>query len=396
MALNRVLNLPVLTLYGLGTIVGAGIYVLVGKVAGSAGLFTPYAFLLAGIIAAFTAFSYAELSTRFPQASGAALYVHQGLRLQPLAQLVGWLVVLTGIVSAATLANGFVGYMQVFVDTPRWLIIGVLVTLLTAIACWGIRESAVLIITITLAEIGGLLFVIWVGMGAEPVATWDSIVTAPPAGAMTGILLGGFLAFYAFVGFEDMVNVVEEVKQPRKTMPRAIIAALLLSAVLYVAVAVAAVRLMPPEQLAGSDKPLADMVSRAGMSDVGISLISLIAVINGALAQIIMASRVMYGMAQQKLAPAALGVVHDGRQTPLRATVLVGGVLLFFALALPLVTLAKITSFITLTVFALANIALVVIKCRSGRDAGAFNLPLFVPVVGAVLCVALMGAEILF
>lgn len=392
--LKRTLTLPVLIFYGLGTIIGAGIYVLVGKVAGVAGDLLPYAFALAGGIAAFTAFSYAELAARFPQSAGAALYADKAYGRQALSRLVGWLVIFTGVVSAATIINGFPGYLAIFVTLPPlWVKVG-LALILAGIAAWGIRESAALIVTITLLELGGLVYVLVVGVMSVQNPAVDSVVEAAPSGGGLGMLMGAFLAFYAFIGFEDMVNVVEEVKRPRRNVPLAILASVATATVLYVLVSFVALAAMPAGVLAASSAPLADLVAGAGVSPRLIALISLVAVINGALVQIIMASRVIYGMASQGLAPELLGKVYPATRTPVRATLLVALCVLVFALWLPLATLAGLTSMTMLTIFAIVNLGLVLIKRRDGPS-DTFQVPQAVPACGALLCVGLVLVQLL-
>ena len=245
-------------------------------------------------------------------------------------------------------------------------------------------------------EIAGLFFVLLAGNHSEVVNSWGDILALPDAAGFTTIALGGFLAFYAFVGFEDMVNVVEEVKNPRKNVPIAIALAVILSTLVYIAVTLIAVRTMPIDQLATSDAPLADIVINGGHSPEGIGLISLITVINGALVQLIMASRVMYGMGNQNMAPKILSYINPTTQTPLIATILAAIFILVFALWLPLVTLAKLTSFIMLTIFTLVNIALIIIKHRQPISEGVVHYPIFVPIIGALLCVALVVVQVIF
>lgn len=393
--LKRSLSLPVISFYGLGTIIGAGIYILIGKVGAEAGVHLPYAFLLASIIAVFTAFSYAELSSRFPQSAGDALYIYQAWKLRWLAQVVGILVAVTGIVSAATIANGFVGYLNIFIQIPDTLAIIVLVIFLAGVACWGINQSAIMITFITLVEIGGLIFVLYAGSSGTVVHDWSEIFSIPEQGAVSGIIIGGFLAFYAFIGFEDMVNVAEEVKNPRQNLPRAILIAIAASTLLYVVISVLAVRMMSTDALAASTAPLVDIVVNGGYSPTFIGIISLFAVINGALVQIIMASRLFYGMAQKNMAPKFLGRVNERTQTPILATILVALCILIFALWLPLVTLAKITSFIMLILFSLVNLSLIVIKSKPViADEGIITYPTIIPVIGLFLCLALIGLQI--
>ncbi len=391
--LKRTLSLPLITFYGLGTILGAGIYVLVGKVAGLAGMYAPAAFLVAALLAALTGIAYAELCARFPKSAGEAVYVQNGFGVRALSVLTGFLIVLTGIVSAATIANGFVGYLHVFVAAPDALVITLLVLALGALAAWGIAESVIAAAAITLVETGGLLLILFVAgdsLAALP-ERLPELMPPPEAGAWQGILLGAFLAFYAFIGFEDMVNVAEEVKDPTRLLPRAILIAIGVSAVLYLLVSLVAVLALPVADLAGSSAPLALIYERAtGDAPTLISIISLFAVVNGALIQIIMAARVIYGMSREGWLHPALGAVHPRTRTPLLATLVITALVLVMALALPLVTLAKVTSFIILAVFTLINLSLVRIKRRDPRPAGIRVYPMWIPVAGLLSTAGLL------
>jgi len=383
--LKRSLSLPLLTFYGLGTIIGAGIYVLVAKVAASAGLYAPVSFLVAALLATFTGFSYAELSARFPRSAGEAVYVQEGLGRRELSLLVGFLIIVTGVVSAATIVKGFVGYLHVFVPVPDALAIVLVVIVIAALAAWGITESVIAATVVTLIEVGGLLYIVFVG--GDSLMTlpdrWHELL--PPMNAMVwqGILLGSFLAFYAFIGFEDMVNVAEEVQKPQQTLPRAILLALAASTVLYILVALVAVLALPPQELAESRAPLALIYERStGQAPTLITLISLFAIINGALIQIVMGARVLYGMSNEGWIPRWVGRVHARTQTPHFATGLIGGVILALALWFPLVALAKFTSFVILVVFALVNLSLLLIKRRAPRPSGVRVYPAWIPWIG--------------
>jgi len=396
--LKRALNLALLTFYGLGTILGAGIYVLVGKVAGIAGLYTPVAFLLAAAVAAVTAFSYAELASRLPKSAGEAVYVQEGFGLRSLSSAVGLLLVLAGVVSSATLAKGFFGYFQVFFELPEWLVITLLVAALGGLATWGIAESAIAATVATLIEIGGLLLII--AVSADSLATLPARLPEllPPfeSAAWVGIAAGAFLAFYAFIGFEDMVNVAEEVKDPQRTLPRAIILAMATSTALYLLVATAAVLALPLTELASTDAPLALMFERAtGQAPLAIVAISLFAVVNGALVQIIMGARVLYGMSETGWLPRWFGRVHARRRTPHHATAFVTAAVLILALWLPLVTLAKATSFTILIVFALIHAALLRIKRRGPAAPGVRTYPAWIPATGCALTLAMLAFQTL-
>jgi len=393
-SLRRTLGPVLVTFYGLGTIIGAGIYVLLGSVAGFSGPLLHWSFLLAGIIAGFTALTYAELSSRLPQCAGAAVYVHEAWWRTWLSSLVGWLLVLTGIVSAAAIANGFVGYMNIFMTLDPALVITLLVLVLGSFACWDMKASAIVIFAVTLVEVGGLLMVVMFAVMTEPLPPISGASLPSGPGNLTGLLLGSFVAFYAFIGFEDMVNIVEEIKQPNRNLLLGILLAVVLAITLYFIVALAALRVVPVNELAQSEAPLAAMMQASGGSEVLISLVSLVAVINGALVQIIMASRVLYGMAGKSMAPALLGSINPATRTPVIATVLVAALVLVFAIALPLTQLAQITSFIMLLIFILVNLALVVIKHRSYQDYDGINLPVAIPMLGALSAFMLVGYQV--
>ncbi len=385
--LKRSLSLSMLTYYGLGNILGAGIYVLIGKVAAHAGYHAPLAFLLAAVLAAFTAFSYAELAVRYPFSAGEVVYVQKGLRIRLLSITIGLLIILTGLVSAATIARGFVGYLQVFVPLADEVSIVILMLCLGGLAAWGISQSVFAAALMTLVEIGGLLLILWAAqpqVGAlidtvELLAVWPDTLTGQ------GIFLGAFLAFYAFIGFEDMVNVAEEVREPQRNLPLAILLALGLSTLLYFAVALVAVSAVSPQELSRSDAPLAFLYQQAQGSDpVLITLISLVAVVNGALIQIIMASRVCYGMGRRGWLPQWLARVNPITRTPVIATILITMMILALALWFPIESLARATSYLILLVFSLVNISLWRIKYRHTDDYRGFSVYRWVPVVGAL------------
>lgn len=396
-SLKRSLSLPLLTLYGIGAILGAGIYVLIGAVAAEAGIYSPLAFLLAALVAGVTGFSYAELSARFPRSAGEAVYIEQAFQKPELTRLVGLLVIFTGIVSSATMATGMVGYWQVFFSSPPALVIVLFIAAITLVACWGIRESAWLITLITVTEVGGLIFVLYAGVDyLDGSAITMPFPTLNDQAAWSGIMLAGFLAFYAYIGFEDMVNVAEEVKNPQRNLPLGILIALLFSTLLYMAVAIIALAVVPVNELAGHPAPLAKVVASSGYNNYWIAVISLIAIINGALVQIIMASRVLYGMAAMKRLPSSLAKLHPKTATPINATLWSAAAILILALWLPLATLAKTTSFIILTIFLLVNIALLAIKRRpSETPYQGLTLPAFVPLLGLLLCVAMLASQLL-
>lgn len=395
LALKRSLTLPLVVLYGLGVTIGAGIYVLIGATAGIAGVYAPFSFMLAALVMLPSACSFAELVGRLPLSAGEAAYVRAGFGSPTLSVMVGLMVVAVGTVSAAAICIGSAGYIRQFIDLPGSILIPIVVAAMTAIAAWGVRESVSFAAVMTLIELAGLLIVIVGGFGSS--RTLATPVPAPIAEVPLTILIfaifcGGILAFFAFIGFEDLVNMAEETESPATTLPRAIFITLIVSTVLYVLVSVVAVRSVPIDRLAASEAPLSLVFERTtGASPATVSAIAIIATLNGVIVQIIMAARVLYGLARQGSLPALFGTVHPWTRTPLLSTVLVGGLVFVLATLVPLRGLAEATSQITLTVFALVNLALWNIKRRGDAPPpGVFLVGHWVPVVGFFSCLAFL------
>lgn len=409
LTLKRTLSLPLLVFYGLGTTIGAGIYALVGELAGISGYLAPLSFLFAGFLAALTAASFSELSSRFPKAGGAAVFVDEGFGLTWLTLLAGIGVIAAGVVSSAALMNAFVGYFvtlfQLQEIDPRVLLI--LVTLaLGGLAAWGIAESARVAALLTLLEVGGLVLVIGAGIdrfGEVPLLVSraaETVVQDGFAHSATLLLGGAMLGFYAFIGFEDMVVVAEEVVQPRRNMPLGILLTLLVTLLLYMAVMVVSLLAAGPGGLVGVDAPLVEVYQQLSGGDGRvIALIGGFAIINGALIQIIMASRVLYGLADRGYLPRLLARVNPATRTPLVATSLVVALVLLMALLGDLVGLAIGTSVLMLSVFGLANLALLRIKLRetehrSETPRSWFSVPIWVPLVGALASWLMVAREL--
>jgi len=392
--LKRSVSLPLIVFYGLGNILGAGIYVLIGEVAAVAGYDTPTSFLFSALVVIATALSYAELVSRFPRSAGEAAYVQQAYGREYLSTIIGLLICLAGIVSSAALAKGFVGYLAILLPVDEVKVILVLATVLALIAIWGISESIKIVALITILEIAGLLAVIISGLDTSLSQTVDTALVEQTS--WSGVWFGAFLAFYAFLGFEDMVNIAEEVKRPRLYLPVAIIIVLVLATLLYTLVSFVVVRVVTPTELAASKAPLALIVNRAlGFGGTAIALIGLLAVINGALAQIIMSSRVLFGMARQGLIPSILGQVWPQTRTPVLATVVASIAVAVLAVLLPVVSLAAVTSLLILVVFILVNSALLRIKINQKGGPVPFEVPIWVPVAGIVTTAGLAVFSVL-
>lgn len=394
-SLKRALTLPLLVLYGLGVTIGAGIYVLIGAVAHHAGPAAYAAFAVAALVMCFTALSYSELTTRFPVSAGVAAFVLKGFRSRGLSRAVGLLVIAVGLVSAAAIASGSVGYLRHFIDLPPPPLLALVVLAMAAIAAYGIVESTMFTAILSTIEVGGLLVIIVAAFLVEPEPLAAAIAIAASAADPVwwpGIMAAGLLAFFAFIGFESLANVAEEARLPHRTMPLAILLTLGISTCLYMTLAAAAVIVVTPAELASSPAPLSLVFERAtGLPPRIMSLVAIMATLNGIVVQLIMVSRLMHGMARLGTLPALLGRVNSRTRTPLVATAAAAVLVYLAALALPLERLAEATSLISLVIFALVNLALIVIKRRDGSPPeDTFEIPLAVPAIGLLTCLGLI------
>lgn len=391
--LKRKLNLPLLIFYGVGTILGLGIYVLLGKVGGEAGMLAPFSFLFAAVLAGFTGLSYGELSSRIPKSAGEVNYVDEAFGRKYLSMAMGWLIVISAVVSMATVVNGYVGYVHVFIELPDWIIITAITLILGAVGIKGITESAFTITAITIIEVIGLFLVIFIaGDNLSSLSErWDEFIPGAAWVDWEKILLGSFLAFFTFIGFQDMVNVAEEAKNPKKDMPIAIVVSLAILTILYVVVAVIAGLGLTPEELGQSEAPLADILAKEGDNYPKIiSAIGLIAIINGVLVQIVMSARVMYGMAEKKMAPKLFGKVNSKTRTPIWSTVFATVFILILALSFNLESLAKATNYILIAVFILINLALIRLKRKEPNPEGVKTYPMIIPILGAIFSLGIL------
>jgi len=394
--LKRRLGLPLLVLYGTGITIGAGIYVLIGAVAGHAGEYAPWSFLLAAAVMGFTVASYIELSTRYPVSAGEAAYVRAAFQSRLLSTATGLLTVAIAVVSSAAVALGSAGYIQQFVDLPRSLIVMIVVAALGAVAAWGILESVIVASLFTLIEAGGLLAIIAVAFHTD-VPIVAALVNVPPFefDALSGIGFGSLLAFFAFIGFEDLANVVEEAREPRRNIPRAMALTLLISTALYVLVAAVAVSAVSIERLSLSPAPLSLVFRQiAGVSPATISAIAIVATLNTILAQMTMAARVIYGLARDGDLPIVLARVNPRTGTPLLATALIVASIIPLALVVSFAWLAESTSLATLGVFALVNLALIRLRFKGvTSDVPHVTVPIWVPVIGVATCIAMIASS---
>ena len=407
--LKRRLGFWLLMLYGLGVMIGAGIYVLIGEVGGRTGLLAPVAFLIAALVAAPTAMSYAELSGRIPEAGGEVAWLRDAFGLRLLPPVAGLLIVGGATLSAAAVIQGGAAYLWALAPLPgglkamipaSWLI-PPLIAAMAAAAIWGVVESLVVAAALTLIEVAGLLLAIWAGFEAPATSEWreglpGAIESLGGLGGAAGALAGAsLLAFFAFIGFEDMVNMAEETHDPGRTMVRAILSALAITAVLYALVAAAALHALPSFLMATMGNPLAGVV-RAGAPSLvpAIALIGGAAALNGVLAQMVMGARILYGTGRRYRRLSLLARVAPGRGTPWVATLIVGALVTAVALLVPLGPLAAGSAGVLLAVFVAVNLALVILRRKAPAPAGAWTAPVWAPWAGMILSVAAVAAGV--
>ncbi|MEY9179473.1 APA family basic amino acid/polyamine antiporter [Bradyrhizobium sp. USDA 326] len=394
--LIRSLTLTHAVLYGLGVTIGAGIYVLVGASAARSGMHAPLAFLAAAVVMGLTAGTFAELGTRLPVAASEAAYVQAAFHRKWLGGATGLLVVAAATISGATITVGSAGYIGVFLPLPSaWIVAGVVLAM-GAIACLSAVQSISFAGLMTVVEIGGLILII----GAAGLFQGDALVSRLPelwapmtdVTAWTGIAQTALLAVFAFIGFEHLVNISEEMKNPSRTLPWALFITLGVTALLYFAVVWIAVVAVPPAELARSSAPLALVFQRlTGLPLSVLSAIAVVATLNGIIVHMIMIGRVLYGLADRGSLPSLLARVNAKSGAPVVATLFGVGAILILALGIPLTGLAEWTSRLTLGVFALVNLALLRIKASEPKPpAGVFLAPAWVPVAGLFTSVALL------
>ena len=358
----------------------------------------PFSFLLAGFIASFSALSYAELSSKFPKSAGEAIYLEEAFSIKWISILAGWSIVIVGIVSVATLANGIVGYTQFFIGINDWIIKISLITILFLVSIWGVKESVFIASIITVIELIGILLVIYYGFDnlLDINKKFDLLIPPINLNTFSLITFGSFLSFYAYIGFEDMVNMAEEVKNPRINLPISIIIVLIITTILYILVALVAVLSLPLELLSSSNAPFIDLIKINSNFPVSvIVVISLIAVLNGMLIQIIMASRILFGMANNNMAPQFFSYIYSRTKVPLYSSIFVFILIILAALALPLVSLAKLTSTIILIIFTAVNLSLVIIKRKNKKFTGLndkkqVSFPIIFPIIGFLLFISFL------
>ena len=396
--LKRAIGTPLLFAFIVGDTLGAGIYTLVGSMATDVGGVIWLPLLIALVVALLTAGTYAELITKYPHAGGAARYVDRAFGIPYLSFLIGFLMMASGITTAAALANAFAGdYLNALIDVPPAPAAVVFIVVLTLINLRGVRESLTANLVASVIEVTGLVLVIVIAaivLGAgngEPGRLFEFAPEVPP---LQGAFAASIIAFFSFLGFESAANMAEEVRNPSKSYPRALFGALATAAVVYLLIAIGAVIVVPPTELAESTAPLLDVVTQSGIAVPPwlFGLIALVAIANGALLFMIMASRVGYGLAEADLLPSAFGRVLPNRRTPWVSIVVVAAVTIGLTFIGDVSILAETTVLLLLLVFLAANVSVLVLK-KDKVEHSHFTVPRFVPVLAIIASVVLLTQQ---
>jgi APA family basic amino acid/polyamine antiporter len=394
--LARAIGPRLLLLFIIGDMLGTGIYVRVGAVAGEVGGAVWVSFLVAFILAALTAFAYAELVTKYPGAAGAALYTNRAFRSPLFSFIVAFAVICSGLSSAAAAARAFGGdYLAQFISLPTVLVAMLFVAVLSLVNFIGISESFKMNVVLTLIELSGLLLIILIGVlalfggTAEPARPFEF---TSDAFVPLAVLTGASVAFYALIGFEDSVNVVEETEDPSRTFPRALFGGIALTGVVYLLVAFTATMIVEPARLAGEESAPLGLVLTEGplaFPPQLISVIALVAITNTALANLIMSSRVLYGMAREGIMPSVFATVHRSRHTPWIAIAFIALLMLGLVTTGSVSDLANTTVVLLLLVFIVVNISVLVLR-RERVTHSHFTAPAVIPILAIGTIIVLL------
>ena len=403
-SLKRCLSLWEIVIYGVGLILGAGVYVLIGAAAGIAGNMLWLAFLVAALVASLTALSYAELSALFPAAGAEFVFAREAFSSPAVAWITGFCGLLVGFSAASAVAVGFAHYLSFFVPMSTVVGAAVLIVMMSLLNYWGIKESARFNVIATSVEVGGLVLIIVVGGyqifgGFTPLAELTELPpVAPGTWSFLPVVSAGALIFFAYLGFEDIANIAEEAENPHRDLPRAFIYALIISTAVYILVAVVAVSVVPYEELAAADQPLALITEKliGGVAPTLIALIALFATANTVLITLIVSSRMLYGMASDGSMPRTFSRVSQSRYTPYMAVLVAGVISISFLFFKQLEVLASITDVGIFILFLMVNLSNILMRIRRPDLPRVWRAPFnignipMVSVLGVISCLALL------
>ena len=373
--LKRHMGLFHLTMYGVGLILGAGIYVLIGEAAGFAGNSMWISFLLGAIVAVFAGLSYSELSALYPKAAAEYTFVKNAFKNNFFGFIIGWLTAITSIIVAATVSLGFGGYLTQFIELPITIGAIILIAILSVVNFIGIKESTWANTIFAIITAGGLGLIIFLGFTVEPVESIDYF-EAP--NGFPGIILAFVLIFFAFIGFEDMANVAEEVRRPHKTIPRAIILSVVITGIIYILVSLSAVKILDWQELAASSAPLADVAHKVlgTNGSITLSIIALFATASTVLITLVAGARILYGMAKSNSLPQFLSNVHSKTKTPWIAVIVILVTSIGFTFVGDIVIIANIVVFAVVITFAAINLAVIVLRYTEPVLERPFRVPI--------------------
>ncbi len=387
-SLKRELGIAEVTLAGVGIILGAGIYALLGTAAGMAGNAVWLSFIISAIVALFTCLSYAELASMFPDASAEYEYTLRAFGKRA-AFVIGWLIIFSGIIGASTVAIGFAGYLGALL--PLSDVAGAIgiIFILSLILIYGVRESTLLASVFTLVEAGGLVLIIIAGIPYLGRADYFLM----PAGT-GGVLSAAALVFFAYMGFEEMVKFSEEVRDPERVVPKALVLAISISIILYVLVAVSCVSVVGWEALSSSPAPFVTVANAAWGTDASLAflVIALFATSNTVLLMLLAASRISYGMSRSKALPGPLAYIHPRLRTPLISIIVVGALSMLFTFFENIGFVANITNFLLFITFIVINATVILLRYRMPGYNPRFRVPVspaglpVLPVLGILTC----------
>lgn len=391
-SLKRELGLLEVTLSGVGIILGAGIYALIGEAASTSGNALWLSFMISSVVAAFTALSYAELSSMFTHSSAEYEYVKNAIG-KKIAFVIGWLIIFSGVISSSAVAIGFANYLNVIFDVSQIYTSIALIVLLSVILFIGIKESAWVAIIFTLIEALGITIIVFIG-----IPYYGSVNYLEMPFGLEGIFTSAALIFFAYLGFEEIVKLSDETRTPQKIIPRGLILAMVISTILYILAAFSSVSVLGWEALSSSQAPFSDIAFNAlGVNGSRVlSIIALFATSNTVLLSLLASSRIIYGMATSKSLPVVFGKVHSKTRTPWVAIIAVGLISIGFLVVGGLNFLASVTNYTLFVSFIFINASVIILRYTAPNLGRPFRIPLnlrrlpLLPVMGLISCIILL------
>lgn len=376
-----------LILFGIGAMLGSSIYTLIGKIAVIAGVFSPISFLIAAIIALFSGLSYAELSARIPKSAGEAFFLNEAFHNKFFSYIAGILVIICGITSAALMISASSSYIEaLFHDKYKIYIIIAMMLLLLLIASLSTRFSMMTVMLITILTVIGMLIVSIVGYSSHTHFSFNLVGLS--TNNLNSIISASYLAFFAFVAFENIINMADDTINATRSLPRALLVSLLITTILYIVVDIAVLLAVPLERLQASEAPLLSVMDNVKYGYSFIAFVSIIALANSALTQILMTTRVIHAMSYNRMLPKFLGLISHKTKTPLYAAFFTMLIIFLVTILMSIDKLASVAVFCILSLFTLVNISLIRIKEKPAHKGyTGYKVPRIIPYIGATMSI---------